>query len=125
MNVYLAGPMRGRRNFNVDEFDSAAEFLRSCGYTVFNPCDHDREKHGPEVFQSETGDLADIAHLNFNLRETLAADLNYILGEAEGIAMLEGWLDSKGATAEYCTARAVNLPVLFLFRDHAGWRISQ
>lgn len=111
MRVYLAGPMRGRPFFNVPAFDEAAELLRSEGHTVFNPADRDREAHGEEVFASETGDLEDIEHTGFSLREALNEDLTWICREAEAIALLPEWSDSKGATAEFAVARALGLEI--------------
>ena len=46
--LYVAGPMRGIKDFNFPAFDEAATFLRNAGYEVCNPADRDREKHGDE-----------------------------------------------------------------------------
>jgi len=117
MKLYLAGPMRGIKDFNFPAFDLAADVLRSYGYEVFNPADRDREKHGAGVGISPTGDLKDVAHTGFNHRETMTHDLQWIAAEADGIATLPGWQDSKGAQAEIALALAIGIEVLSI----PGW----
>lgn len=119
--AYLAGPMRGIRNFNVDSFDSAAEWLREeAGYGVINPCDEDRKRHGDDVFKSETGDLADIAHLGFDLGHALSWDLHQIATKADGVVLLPGWENSAGARAEKACAEALGKKVEYLRRLPSG-----
>lgn len=111
LTIYVAGPMRGIPDFNFPAFDAAALQLRALGHVVCNPAERDREIHGESVGKSATGDLADIAHLGFDLRETLAWDLNWIAANADAVAVLPGWEDSKGAAAEVALARALGLVV--------------
>jgi hypothetical protein len=40
-DFYLSGPMRGYLNLNKSMFALASHLLRSSGYTVFNPAEHD------------------------------------------------------------------------------------
>jgi hypothetical protein len=42
MNVYLAGPIKGRSNYH-EKFAEAADKLRMEGYTVFNPAAANQE----------------------------------------------------------------------------------
>lgn len=112
MKVYLAGPMRNYPDFNFPAFDDAATKLRLAGFEVFNPCDRDRRAHGPDVNKSATGDLADVP--KFKLREALGEDLAWICAEAEAVVVLPGWEQSKGASAEVATAKALGLPVYTL-----------
>lgn len=114
MKVYLAGPMRGIPEFNFPAFHTAAKFLRSAGYTVFNPAERDEAAHGKGVNASATGDLKDIEHTGFSLREALHADTTFICLEAQGIALLPGWENSKGARAELALAEALGLEVIRL-----------
>ena len=111
MKVYVAGPMRGIKDFNFPEFDAVAEWIRTFGCTVFNPADRDREKHGDDVNKSATGDLADIVSTGFSLRDALGADLAWIAAEADAVCVLPGWENSKGAQAEVALARALGLEV--------------
>lgn len=117
MNVYLAGPMRGIKDFNFPEFHAAAARLRAKGHTVFNPAERDELVHGADIGKSETGDLGEAAQKGFSLREALAADMAYICREADAVAMLPGWITSKGATAELATARALGLVVIYLSEE--------
>jgi hypothetical protein len=114
--VYLAGKMRGVPNFNFPAFMYAAKKLRSDGWTVFNPAERDNERHGTDISKyNRTGDESKlVAKYGFNLRVALCDDLTFICTEADAIAMLPGWEDSKGANAELATAKALGLEIIFL-----------
>ena len=114
MKIYLAGPMRGIKDFNFPAFMEAAEKLRQQGHTVFNPAEKDIEKHGPEAFLSPTGSLADPQQVGFDLRDALANDLWWICKNAEAVALLPGWENSHGAMAEFNTAKALSLKTITL-----------
>lgn len=116
MKIYLAGPMRGIPEFNFPAFMAAAAILRSQGHFVFNPAERDNDKHGTDISKGNaTGCEATAAKVHgFSLREALGADLAYICAEAEAIALLPGWQNSKGANAEKATADALGLEVMFL-----------
>ena len=116
MKLYLAGPMRGIPEFNFPAFKIAAEILRSRGYEVFNPAEKDNERHGTDISKGNTtGDETVAAKTHgFNLREALGVDLAWICEHADGIALLPGWENSKGAKAEHATAVALGLKVITL-----------
>lgn len=116
MKIYIAGPMRGIPDFNFPLFYSVSEFLRSHGHIVFNPAERDNKQHGE--LKSETGDLKDIAHLGFSLRDALAADTEWICHHAEAIALLPGWEKSSGARAEKALAEALGLEIFFIASDN-------
>lgn len=114
MKIYVAGPMRGIRDFNFPAFFEAETVLSELGYEVCNPAREDVDKHGPDVYKSETGDLADIAHLGFDLRQSLGWDLAWISQHADAVCVLPGWEQSSGARAEVATALALGLKVALL-----------
>lgn len=93
MKIYLAGPMTGLSNLNFPAFEIAAHNLRHDGHEVFNPAELPEEIHS-------------------DLRECLARDFDYICRHAEAVALLPGWRNSKGATAEYHAALALGLRVI-------------
>lgn len=84
-SVYLAGPMSGLPEFNYPAFTEAAAFLRSLGYKVFNPA----ENHGGRT--------------DLDLIDYFREDLPQVM-DAEGIAVLPGWQNSKGAQIEVMLA---------------------
>lgn len=113
--VYLAGPMRGVPEFNFPAFFAAAAVLRRDGFEVFNPAEKDCETYGDIGKGNPTGDEAQAQKEHgFDLRKALAADLEFICLNADILALLPGWENSKGATAEYCTARALGLEIIQL-----------
>jgi hypothetical protein len=113
MKIYVAGPMRGKPDFNFPAFDKASAFLRRLGHTVFNPADRDREAHGPDIGKSLDGNIDEAVQKGFSLREALAADMKFIAEEADGIWMLEGWETSLGARAEHALATALKLRIFY------------
>jgi len=117
MKLYLAGPMSGIPEFNFPAFHAAAAKLRAAGHDVFSPAEKDIERHGGVDISkgNATGSQEEAAQKHgFDLRQALADDLLYICREAEGIAMLPGWENSKGAHAEWNTARALGLAIIYL-----------
>lgn len=114
--VYVAGPMRGIPEFNFPAFHAATKALRAIGCVVFNPAEKDNERHGTDISKGNTtGDeaIASAQH-GFNLREALGLDLAWICAEADAVALLPGWQNSKGAQAERATAIALGLTVVEL-----------
>jgi nucleoside 2-deoxyribosyltransferase len=91
VRLYLAGPMRGYPEENFPAFNDAAATLREMGHTVFNPA----ENSSPGT----------------DIRVCLAVDMVWICASAEGVALLPGWRDSKGATAERALAIALGIPI--------------
>lgn len=117
MRVYLGGPMRGIENFNFPAFNAAAAKLRAAGHTVFNPAEKDIERHGGVDISAGNAAGCEVTAAKihgFDLRVALGADLAWICAEAEAIALLPGWENSKGAKAEKATARALGLQVIYL-----------
>ena len=104
MRVYLAGPMRGIKDYNFPAFDFAAEQLRAAGHTVFSPADNDRETAN----QGAT----------FDIRRALLDDTRWICNHAEAVAVLPGWENSKGALMEMALAKALDLTVIILGKDY-------
>jgi hypothetical protein len=116
MKVYVAGPMRGVPEFNFPAFNAAAAQLRALGHEVFNPAERDIEKYGKGV-NNAAGDMGQaVREVNFSLRDALGADLAWICAEADAIALLPGWANSQGATAEAFTGVALGLTVQALDR---------
>ena len=116
MNIYLAGPMRGIPEFNFPAFDRAAAQLEREGHLVFNPAAKDAGKYGTGISKDNPEGCEDVAasQHGFSLREALGADLAWICAHADAIALLPGWRNSKGATAEHATAIALGLEVIEL-----------
>lgn len=120
MRIYVAGPMRGYPQFNFPAFHEATALLRSQGHEVFNPAEQDIERHGADfATNNPTGDERQAAQKGFSLRQALGDDLAWICSTADAIAMLPGWMGSKGARAELATAEALGLQVLYL-REKIG-----
>lgn len=116
MKIYLAGPMRGIPEFNYPAFHAGAAKLRAEGHFVFSPAEHDFHIYGKDIAKgNETGSHEQaIAEHGFNLRSALRDDLIFICNEADAVALLPGWENSKGANAERATAIALGLEIVVL-----------
>lgn len=114
MKIYLAGPMRGIPEFNYPAFRAGTAALRARGHEVFSPVEHDEKMHGTDISNPTGSHEQATAEHGFNLCEALHADLKWICLEAEAVALLPGWENSKGAAAERATALALGKPVHLL-----------
>jgi len=106
--VYVAGPMRGYKEFNRAGFTEARQLLRALGYVTI--CPHEEEEKAGFDFDNkmyeEDGLYSD------NVFDTIRRDVDYIL-KCDSIYMLNGWEDSLGAKAEHAVARWAGLNVYY------------
>lgn len=91
LGIYISGPMTGIEGHNFPAFDAAALRLRRAGHLVINPADRG------------------IVH-GWSWEDYLRRDLAELL-KCDGIAVLPGWVDSRGAWLEVSVARALSMPV--------------
>lgn len=89
MTLYISGPMTGIRDFNRPAFHAAAETLTARGYSVWSPADL------PEGWTWE---------------EYMAV-CTQAVWRCDGLAMLPGWLTSRGANIERNLALDLGKPV--------------
>jgi hypothetical protein len=90
MKLYLSGPMTGVPEFNYPAFNKAAADLRAAGYEVVSPAELDNgDTSKPREY-----------YLRRDFQEVLKAD---------GIALLPGWENSRGAKAEVTMGYELNL----------------
>lgn len=99
--IYLAGPMRGLENDNFPAFDAAADHLRSYGFHVLSPSEHDRELGF---------DGTDATRGSFDIHAAFRWDVNAVLG-ADALVLLSGWEKSTGVGIEKSIADAIGTPV--------------
>lgn len=92
MIYYLAGKMTGIEEFNYPMFNATAARLRAQGYTVLNPAEIDGgSSHKPR---------------DFYLRIAIG-----LLLQADAVAVMDGWRDSRGACLELMVALELGMPV--------------
>lgn len=93
MRYYVAGPMTNVEDWNFPAFHEAARRLRLLGHEVINPADNDN------------GDTShDRAHY-------MRQDIGHVLA-VEGVAVLPGWQNSRGAKLEVLLAIELGLPII-------------
>ena len=92
MKVYIAGPMSGLPDFNYPAFFRAAEALTKCGHVPINPARTEGREDCKTWLDYMRAALRDVA-------------------DADGIALLPGWQDSRGAALEQHLGVSLGLDV--------------
>ena len=109
--VYVAGPMRGVKDFNFPAFDQAARFFRQNGWDVTNPADLDRA--APNGVARSDEEASSEERVTEYMQRDLADNLlKYRASNGDAIALLPGWEKSRGAVAEFAVARWAGLRIL-------------
>lgn len=89
--LYISGPMSNIPECNYPEFNRVAVELREAGFVVINPAELTLPKPGSYV-------------------DLLRRDLEALL-HCDGVALLPGWANSRGATTEVHVAELLKMPV--------------
>jgi hypothetical protein len=110
--IYIAGPMRGFKDFNFPSFDRQAKVLLIQGWEVINPAEMDRENGEPPSDPMEYNPLVNYEDREF-MRKVLKRDIMEICENCTAIYMMSGWEKSKGATAEWSVAKALGLSIYY------------
>ena len=95
--VYIAGPMRGLKNQNFEEFYKAEAMLNLWGYDVVNPARLDmecKEAHWNWPSKSVMTDNS------FTIEQALDRDFKAILNNCEAVFVLPNWVNSQGSLRE-------------------------
>lgn len=99
--IYISGPITGlERHVYLKNFDDAELKLRAMGYKVINPT-----KLLPSRF------LWIYKIIGYKL--TLLYDIWHLLN-CDGICMIDGWQESKGANLERAVAHIFNIELIKL-----------
>ena len=91
--VCISGKMTGVENYNKPKFDNAKAELESKGYEVLSPADLGAEE-------------------SFGWHDYMRVDVA-LLAMCDVIYMLDGWMSSRGARAEFDLAGTLGLMVAF------------
>lgn len=96
MTAYLGGPMRNYPLSNFPAFDEAAKLLRSEGWVIKSPAEHDRECG----FDGANA----TAYSDDDMRELMLWDLEQV-AESGSLILLPGWENSVGCRVEVAMAQ--------------------
>lgn len=99
MRLYIAGKMTGEPMFGFPRFMAAEAALEAMGHTSFNPARKDLEDgFNPELDSPKP------------LRDYMIDDVPALL-KCDGLCVLEGWEQSRGAVFEVFVALYFGMPV--------------
>lgn len=98
--IYIAGPMRGVKDFNRAAFTEHAARLRALGWAVENPVE----------IGGRFGTDEEIASDDALLRRLMEYEL-VTLKSADAVFMLSGWEFSEGSRRELQEALTAKIPV--------------
>jgi nucleoside 2-deoxyribosyltransferase len=108
--LYLAGPMRGKPQFNFPLFDSVAATLRGKGFTVISPAELDDPDTRRLALNSPDGEAGEFFN-GQTFGDFLGRDIKEVLDNADGVALLPGWRQSTGACIEAYAANKQGKPL--------------
>lgn len=94
--LYIAGPMTGLPEYNFPAFRAAQQELEAAGYECLNPVTSNIHDSAP-CPDADTW------------TEYMRNGFNQLI-RCHGIALLPGWEDSPGATAEHALASTLAMP---------------
>ena len=113
--IYIAGPMRGKPNWNYDAFNKAEKILSENGWNVINPATLDTNYQEtaeldatPDSFDPDENPK----HKDAN-RRIMKRDVDAICDECDAIFMLKGWQNSQGACAEFYLSCSIGLDIYY------------
>lgn len=116
---YLAGKMSGLPQFNIPHFYRVAAKLRQDGWKIINPAEEDSEILRDLGLRSLDGHLNDIvSHTSWG--EVLGRDVTLVADKVDGIILMEGWEDSRGARLEAFVATLTDKEILFYVEGTSG-----
>lgn len=101
MRIYLAGPMRGLPNFNLEAFDQAEKRWTEAGWEVFSPA---------ALIRVMPYDIVTTYTEKQRRIHVIQQDLGCIY-HSDAIALLPGWEASVGVTVELALAQFLELAV--------------
>lgn len=104
VNLYLIGPVTGRPDGNLPEFDQAKIRLWKIGASVDIPHDYINERVGWEDAMLVS------VHLLTQFDAMLHRDPPAYEPHYDGVALLDGWEQSRGARLERQVAEACGIP---------------
>lgn len=109
MKLYVAGPMSGYPEHNFPAFREAARVLRIMGHDVTSPVEMD------EAGGFDAATAPNVASGSPEWATFLARDVIVIAGaDVEGVVVIDGWEESRGAALEVHVARELGKPVYSL-----------
>ena len=98
MRIYISGPMTGLPDNNFPAFHRAAAALRARGHEVVNPAEID------------PGVSVDVVGKKAFWSACMRADIR-ALCDCDALALLPGWMDSKGAHLELHLAHRLGMRI--------------
>jgi hypothetical protein len=104
-DLYISGPMTGKKNHNFDLFHRWANFFRKEGLRVFNPA---------ENFNGDT---------SLEREEYLRKDVE-MLTKCGAIFFLPEWGESQGAQLEYLIAQELKMKMYALQNDKRNYELK-
>lgn len=107
MKHYLAGPMAGYADHNYPQFRAATTFLRNMGIEVVAPHEHEIDPYDKLMRWSDWMKLG----------------IEMLL-PCEGLIVLPGWQQSRGATFEAMLSYLLGFTFAELTPSDEGWQLK-
>lgn len=115
-SFYLAGPMTGIPQFNFPAFEEAANSLRNRGFKIVSPAELDSPAVREFCMASPDGKYSNNNIAGETWGQMLTRDVRIVADEVDGVVLLPGWENSRGARLEAFVAKLCNKE----FFDYVG-----
>jgi len=106
--VYLSGPITGKPNDNIEEFEKYKQKFKNLNYEVVNPHDLFTREFVDDLNRKlENKDITFEEYHGTFMRTDIKAMM-----DCDFIAVLNGYENSKEANIEVYIARNINMPII-------------
>lgn len=116
---YLAGPMSGIPQFNFPAFFEAGTKLRERGWDIISPAELDDAGDKGSALASPDGDPNNRDYIGGKTwGDYLKRDVKIVADQVQGIVLLPGWEESRGARLEaFCAVLCKDYEFYFYLGD--------
>lgn len=113
-HYYLAGPMTGIPQHNIPAFDAAAKELRARGnMLITSPAELDLAEVREWAMKDPAGNAEFIREKTGDTwGDFLGRDVKVVADVVDGVIVLPGWAESRGAQLEVFVAQLCGKPIL-------------
>lgn len=106
--VYLSGPITGKPNDNIEEFEKYKQKFKNLNYEVVNPHDLFTREFVDDLNRKlENKEITFEEYHDTFMRTDIKAMM-----DCDFVAVLNGYENSKGANIEVYIARNINMPII-------------
>ena len=107
-SVYLSGPITGKPNLNIEEFEKYEQKFKNLNYIVVNPHKlFTKDEIDSIEYKLEQKEITFEEYHAYLMRRDIKEMMS-----CDFVGLLNGYENSKGANIEVYIARNINMPII-------------